>query len=278
MEGLKIPITMPESGAITLVPICDVQLGAQGADERLLRRVIEETNSPHTYYLGLGDYIDAASPSNRQALRSVELYDSIEDLLEQGAEAAVKRFLLAVAGTAGRWLGILEGHHYYTFRDGKTSDQKIADALQAPFLGTSAFIRLLLYDANKLFRGRLDIWCHHGHGWGTKQASPINKLESLIGYFEADIYLIGHYHRRIAIPIDRLYLDKGGRIRNKTAWLICAGSFLRGYQQGSTLGGKPSGGYVERRMLLPAALGSVSIHVDVHRTERHNDVMVSVKV
>lgn len=252
-----------------VMPLGDIQLGAEGCDENKLRGYIEWGIAHNAYFLGMGDYVDVASPSNRLALRSAALYDSVEDALEDAAENAVQRYLKLVAGTEGRWLGLLEGHHFYEFRDGTTSDTRIAQALKAPFLGSCAFLRLRFQGrSSSQERISCTIWCHHGQGGGIKVGAPLTKLENLMHAFDADVYLIGHQHKLVAAPIDQLYMTrrKPFTIRHRTKILACTGSFLRGYTAGSKRGLRAQGGYVERKMLTPVALGGIVLHIRPVRT------------
>ena len=253
-----------------IMPLGDIQLGAEGCDESKLRGYIEWGMKHGAYFLGMGDYVDVASPSNRQVLRSANLYDSVQDALEEAADSAVQRFLKLVKGTEGRWLGLLEGHHYFEFQDGTTSDTRIAQALKAPFLGSCAFLRLKFAGRSKS-QGRTGctIWCHHGQGGGSKVSAPLNKLENLMHAFDADVYLIGHQHKLVAAPIDQLYMTqkKPYTIKHRTKIIACTGSFLRGYTAGSKRGLRAQGGYVEKKMLTPVALGGVMLHIRPVRTQ-----------
>ena len=81
--------------------------------------------------------------------------------------------------------------------------------------------------------------------------------------FDADVYLIGHQHKLVAAPIDQLYMThkKPYRLRHKTKIIACTGSFLRGYSEGSKRGSRAQGGYVEKKMLTPVALGGIVLHI-----------------
>lgn len=266
-----------------LVPLGDIQLGAGGkeageCDTDLLKRTIAWGMEHNAYFLGMGDYVDVASPSNRKALQSARLYDSVLSTLEEAAEEHLQQFLGLVSGTEGRWLGLLEGHHYYSFQDGTTSDTRIASALKTSFLGTCAFVRLRFPRPSGHGFLPLTIWCHHGQGGGIKVSAPLNKLENLVHSFDADIYLIGHQHKVVAAPIQQIYMTRSAKpeLRHHVRYMACTGSYLRGYQESSRQGATPRGNYVERAMLAPVALGSVAFHLQpVHRD--HEDV-VQVKV
>ncbi len=254
-------LTLPYEEVI-IMPIGDVQLGEQGCDEKMLKRNIEWGKEHNAYFLGMGEYIDIASPSNRAKIRSANLYDSVEDAMEEIIQQKVNQFLKIVEGTEGRWLGLLEGHHFWEFRDGTTTDTRIAQALKTVFLGTCAYVRLRFKHGGK--RIACTIWCHHGTGGGQKTSAPLNKLENIMPYFDADIYLIGHQHKKVGAPIDQLYMTHKTpyRIKYRTKIIANTGGYLRGYNLGEKQGGGyPRGGYVERRMLPPVSLGGILLYV-----------------
>jgi hypothetical protein len=253
---------------IKIMPIGDVQLGADGFDRERFKKQIDWGLKNDVYFIGMGDYVDVASPSNRAKLRSSGLYDSVMSALEEKAAETVEEFLSMVKGTKGRWLGMLEGHHFYEFSDGSTSDTKLAEALDTNFLGDCAFVRVRFVRPNSGSSVGLTIWAHHGEGGGIKIASPLNKIENLMPYFDADLYLIGHMHRIVAAPLDQLYMTTGKHLSHRRKMLVCTGSFLRGYLEGSTSGGRAAGTYVEQKMLGPVALGGVLIKAKpVHKSD-----------
>ena len=109
-----------------VVPVGDVQLGAGGVDLDTLRRDIERGLEHDAWFIGMGDYVDVASPSGRRKILAAGFYDSVVSALEGKAEEHIDEFLKVVEGTEGRWLGLLQGHHYYEFGDGTTSDTRSA--------------------------------------------------------------------------------------------------------------------------------------------------------
>lgn len=255
-------LTLPFEETI-VVPIGDVQLGAQGCDTERLKRNIDWGMEHNAYFLGMGEYLDILSPSNRQKVRSMALYDTAEDMLEEITSQKVSEFLQIVRGSEGRWLGLLEGHHFFEFRDGATTDTMIAQALKAPFLGTCAFVRLK-YKVSQTSSITCTIWCHHGVGSGQKAAAPLNRLENIMPYFDADIYLIGHQHKKVATPIDQIYMTRQYpfKLQYRTKIIACTGGYLLGYLQGSTQGRPfPRGTYVEKGMRPPVSLGCILLFI-----------------
>tara|TARA_Y100000310_G_scaffold311529_1_gene357864 strand:- start:240 stop:1091 length:852 start_codon:yes stop_codon:yes gene_type:complete len=255
---------------VTLMPIGDAQVGVEATDLRRLKTHMEwGFHTKHALFLGMGDYVDMASPSNRRTLKAAGLYDTVTDALYAKAVEDIQTFLSATGYTKGAWLGLLQGHHYMEMPNGLTSDMHIATALSAPFLGDSALVRII-FDKHKDVDGlpvKADIWCHHGRGGGASVAAPINYLEKIARGFNADIYLMGHQHKKIAAPIDEIYYSRNGRMLHNTKLLACTGSFLKGYLASSRSDGRPGGTYVEKGMMTPVSLGGIVIELGIVKEE-----------
>ena len=263
-------LTLPYE-EVQVMPIGDVQLGARGTDIDRLKKQIAWANEqtanggPPVYFVGMGDYVDVMSPSNREAWRSARLYDSVRTAMEEKATELEEEFLKLVAGTEGRWLGLLHGHHYFEHDDGTTSDTRIAQRLKAPYLGSCAFVSLSFKSEPPLARTlRCVLWVHHGAGSGLTPQAPLNRLVTVMQYFEADVYLIGHQTKRPVVPVPRIYMsDKPPyRLIARKKILAGTGGFTKGYEAGSKDGrGNAHGSYVEQGMMSPVSLGSVLIKI-----------------
>jgi len=243
-----------------IMPIGDIQHQPEPlADLDRLRRHVDWGMRHDAYFLGMGEYIDLASPSSRKALAGAKTYDVVQDALDEKARELTNDVLQILHPTRGRWLGLLAGHHLWEFQDGDTSDTYLARALGAPFLGDCAMIRCIFEGQGKK-RCSFAIWCHHGAGGGFTLAAPLNKLERVVEYFDADVYLIGHLHKKVAAPMDRLYVNWNcdpPRVEHKTIIVACTGGFMKAYMEGSKRAGRSQGTYVEKKMLMPTALGGI---------------------
>src|SRR5688572_14554853 len=110
----------------------------------MLKRAIEWGVEKGAWFIGMGDYVDAFSPSNRQRIRSAALYDTAQSMIDQKAESLVTElYEEALKPSKGRWLGLLEGHHYHQFSAGMTTDMLLADMLGTKHLGTAAYVRMV---------------------------------------------------------------------------------------------------------------------------------------
>ena len=255
---------IPKFPEAILLPIGDIQYGVEACDlDRLKRHLEWADKKPNAYFLGMGDYVDFGSPSNRGKLRGMlannELYDVVGDGLKDLAERHLEDLKKVLAPTKGKWLGLLSGHHFWEFDDGTTSDTRLADFLEAPFLGSSAIVRMDFPATNSY----TNIFCHHGEGSGALQSAPLNRLEKYMNAWEdVQIFLIAHHHKKVSAKLPRVRPVFDGEVpglKEQQCILAGTGSFLKGYVPGSTDRGRAAGTYVEKKMLRPVTLGAVTI-------------------
>lgn len=260
---------LPSKEALVL-PIGDIQLDPEvrgkprWSDVKRLKQHIQWGIDHDAYYVGMGDYVDVMSPSNRDKYQSAGFYDSVQDALESKAQEVEDELFDILAPTRGRWLGLLEGHHFFPHDDGSTTDTRLAGYLGCPFLGTSAMVEIKFEAKGRHAAPSFVIWAHHGRAGGRLLSTPINQLEGVMKSFDADVYLVGHHHKKVAgkYPLVKAqFANKGGshHLVHKNRILACTGSFLKGYQEYSARGGRAQGGYVEKGMMNPVALGGVVI-------------------
>ena len=240
---------------ITIAPVGDVHLQPVLHADAALREHLKwvEGEFDNVYYIGMGDYIDMASPSNRESIKAARVYDSTRRQFDELADKRVAEFLEIFRGTTGRWLGMLDGHHAWDYSDGSTSDDRIRRGLEAKSLGYCADIeiRFVRADGNGA-RGSVNLWCHHGHG-GRKY--PLGKLAELTGHFpKNDVFLMGHYHHCEHRYFPR-FIRAGSTIVSRPALLGITGGWLKQYST-------EVDDYVERKALPPRGIGGFVFTVE----------------
>lgn len=251
--------------SIQIMAVGDFQMGSAGFDAERLAKHLKWGVDHGVKFYGTGDYLDFLSPSNRRALRNAGLYDTALDLIEEWNEKHMRELADVMKPTTGMWLGMHEGHHYYEFFDGTTTDTRLCNLLKAPFLGTAAITRIPFRDPKNRKRVDCHIWGHHGEGSGS--ANPIHRLLSVApGFPQIDIFVQGHNTQLMARSLDTLEVyGKPGhlKLRNRTQLFVAAGGFMRGYEANSKQGkvGRAQGSYVEKAMMRPSALGGPLITV-----------------
>ena len=244
-----------------LMPIGDVHAFSDDWPAQRFEDHIKWGVDRGAWFLGMGEYLDFTSASQRLILE--DLRDTQHAHLDRLIKGEVERLYTLMAASKGRWLGMLEGHHYHQYLDGTTSDQHLCRLLDAPFLGTSTLlsVRLDMPEENK--GCDVLVFAHHGaaRGGARKQGGKLHRLEDLLSWIEADIYLMGHDHSKVNAPMDRLYRTQGGHLYHRTKIMARTGGWLRGYagKRAVDLGipaAKSRGSYVEQGAMGPSSLGA----------------------
>lgn len=243
----------------TLVPVGDVHFNApMFAKDVFLawcakwaRRIKDGEN---VQFIGLGDYLETFSHSERKALMGV--HESSKSWLDEQVESDVIKLCKLLDFTRGRWVGMLAGNHTYINEDGKALTAMIAERLVARVYGVNAAIRVCLhgkYNTNLSY----DIWAHHGRGGGQLAGSTLNALEKYADGRNCDLCLMGHDHK--LATTSKQVLEIAGmsdcpRIVSKRKTLVRTGSFLKAYEPGKV-------SYIAAMGGNPVTLGTASLRI-----------------
>ncbi|HYE89543.1 MAG TPA: hypothetical protein VEA38_00930 [Terriglobales bacterium] len=279
MELVKydIPWRQGASKPFYLSFLGDIQWSGKGGPtaKDTLKRHIDRCVELGAWYVGMGDYIDFMSPSNRQRMRAAALYDTAEDVIDEKAMDLVHEvFDLFLRPTKGRWIGLLEGHHFSQLKSGDTTDQRLAEMLGARFLGTSAYINLQFCIGTGKYP--VALWVHHGCGGGMTDGAPLTRLDRIAARFEgADVFAMGHTTKspstRIPKPYPNWHAPGGPKLVHRDALLVNTGGFSKSYVEGSMNGRTPRGGYAEQRMLPPSSVGAPILEIRPHIEDRQTN-------
>lgn len=247
---------------IYLIPFGDIHRSAPMCHERKWLEFLEWAKTKkRAYFLGMGDYDDMASASERSILSDKRLHDSSAQTLEKLYLTHTEKFAKEIKFMKGRVIGFMEGNHYAEFPNGTTTTQKLAELLEARYLGVSSFIRLTLkYRAHS---ASIDIWAHHGKGASRLIGGSLNRVQQMGESAEADIYLMGHDHKKSVGLVTKLTLSEGNgqiKLRHKKQLYARTGSFLKGYENNKI-------SYVADMALSPTDLGVVKIELTPKRDQ-----------
>ena len=240
---------------ITLVPFGDIHRSAPLCHEEKWAEWTEyHKGKKNTYFLGMGDYDDMASASERAVLSNRALHDSTIDTIDGLYRSHVDRLCKEIGWMGDKLIGLIEGNHYGELSTGITTTELMCEKLKCKHLGVSSFIRLILKH-DKHHTNAVDIWGHHGLGGGRTAGASINKLENMIKAANADIYLMGHDHKKHIAMQSRLRLSDsraGLSLENRKLVMARTGGFLKGYvnEQSS---------YIADKAYSPVDMGTVTI-------------------
>ena len=249
-----------------IMPIGDIQYTTPSgaADLPRLRRHLAWGMAHDVWFIGMGDFVDFLSPSNRVGYDRAGMYDTATEVVDRASTQLEDEIAEVLLPTKGRWIGLLQGHHYFVHLDGTTSDTRFAKILDGPYLGDCALIRVT-------FRGKTEgsatikLWAHHGHGGGgVLPTAGLNKLyHQKVRYPGVRLFLMGHVPQLGHIVTDGLDVpDRGDpHVIHADTHYVLTGGFARHYQEGSEFAGRAQGGYAEKKMLPPAVLGGALIRL-----------------
>ena len=219
---------------------------------------------PRCLFLGMGDYDDLGSSSERRILLNPDLHESSIKTLEDLYNKHTSAFAKEISFMNGNIIGFIEGNHYGQFANGTTTTQRLSELTKAKYLGVSSFIRLSFSYGKK--RTSIDIWAHHGKGAARLVGGSINRIQQMGEAAEADIYLMGHDHKKAVGMTTKLYLTNGQglELRQRKQLYIRTGSFLKGYEDNRS-------SYVADAAMNPTDLGVVKIEMTPRREQhRHS--------
>lgn len=235
---------------IKIKPIFDVHLGSTACDVQAFKAYLADSDK-NTYFLGGGDLFDSIVVPDKR-------YSKSDDSTEGNAiiDQQVKKGIEILRPYKKKIIGLGLGNHERTViqKCGTNPIQRICEELNVPQLGYSGLLRLSM--RQKKGGGRTVIIRYH-HGWGggsRTQGADLTKYSKDIAYWEADVFLYGHVHRKQTDIVPRLGLS-GDRLISRPKILCICGTYLKTYTRTSD----PT--YSEVCGYPPTMLGGVVVEI-----------------
>jgi len=199
---------------VRIYPLADLHLGERATDETRLDAALDEIDADAGgYWLTLGDncsFINVRDPRFKPDTLAPWLYQAMYDHTDVGLGALQRDELarrIRKRKTLGRkLLAAVEGNHEEDVQRHCEVDsyvgliERIRDTERQLCLGPSGYLVLRFRrqagkdeapSSGNTFTLRLFL----AHGWGAGQGgTPLKKLDDMMRQFDADIYLLGHYH------------------------------------------------------------------------------------
>ena len=231
-----------------------------------LKQYIDLALSHNAYFVGHGDYIDFASPSSRHRLLSSGAYSGpmqkLDDIALELTHQVYEKFLKP---TKGRWVTMLEGHHFWQFKDGTTSDMRLCEMLGAVHGGTECIVEWGIPHTSRkqCIETKFQTWHHHGWG-GGEESSLILKLKKVAADWDGvSAFFMGHMTKMATTFIPKLtaYTGQMPHVHERRVALVGTGGWAKGKIVGLRDGKVPRGNYIEQRGMRPVSLGAPIIHV-----------------
>lgn len=226
---------------IEILPTADTHIGDLLSQEKQFIDFLSGyvLAKEHRYLLLVGDLIN-----NNLRYSVGSPYD---DFLSPSQQKKKVRELLLPVAEAGRIIAATGGNH--EGRTKQTADvditEDICEFLGIPYAEDDGIVHLQT-DA-----GDYTIFFTHGSSGGKKPGAALNNLEALSLNVQADIYVIGHSHRKIAHKAQvRVPNLETGREEMKEQLYVVTGSWVL------------YGGYAKRKQYRPQAIGCTKIIID----------------
>jgi hypothetical protein len=271
VHHLKIP-TCKKNEPIYLIPFGDIHRDSKLCDLDKWHEFLDwakvKSQTSKCLFLGMGDYQDLASFSERHALHAAlqQCHDDTVIMIDELYRERVKIMYNEISFMRGKLIGLIEGNHHAILSNNTTTTQLLAKKLHCQYLGVSAFIRLS-FTGHGGNSAAIDIWAHHGRGASRLTGGSLNAVEQMVMIADADIYLMGHDHRKSVAIRNKLVLTGHNhtRLANKKILMARTGSFLKGYVPGAA-------SYIAHAQLTPTDLGVVKIELTPRRERSTGEI------
>lgn len=243
---------------LKIVPFGDVHRFAPLHAEKIWRKFIDRyKNDKSAYFIGMGDYLDELSTSERKAYINSDYHDSTTQNLSKFYSARAMNFAKEIEFMRGRIVGFCEGNHYVQLPSGETTTNLMCHELETKYLGVKSFIELI-FRIDEHHSNKVIICCHHGEPGGRRSMSSVGKLENMAHTHDADIILQGHDHRKNHIEVETIGIThtQMGKpnVIQKTKYCARTGGFLKGYVDQHQ-------SYIADGNMPPNSLGNVEFHI-----------------
>lgn len=273
----KVPYKLAKNQQILLMPFGDIHYDDKTNRNRL-KTYLEWGLDRGAYFLGTGDYLDFTPESQQKAM--YPLRDGTREFLDNAVLMKAQELLEILKPSIGHWIGMIEGNHTWDFSMGELAatsvDQYLCSVLKCSFFGSSGLIRLHSVNAPKNHpEADCLIYVHHGIGSSRTQGGHLHRVEDLLKWINADIYLMGHSHAKLAAPIDCQCISPDGTQYHRTKVIGRTGGFLEGYVAKEPLGldepvNLSRGSYIERKAYTPTSLGGLCFGIgydEIHNSK-----------
>ena len=243
--------------------IGDLHLYNKGCIESEIDLMVQEIkDDPYAVWIGLGDYADCITAYDPRFDAQEVAPDKRDNFFERLPARIVDDVCTKFEPIAGQCLGLCRGNHEDKMetRHDIALTKDVCENLSTSkhtvrYLDYSAVFDLIFKSKRKKEEAHFKIFCHHGAGFGTTTGGKINKLKKVMTeVIDADIYMMGHSHEQIDLPLVQLYQDENGVLRQKKKLGVITGSYLATYRDGCT-------SYGEKKLYSPVTLGSIAVTV-----------------
>jgi len=247
-----------QSDKFYVVPIGDIHLGNIGCDKHRLKKLVEWISAKdNCYWIGMGDYIDAINISDKRF--DAETVDPKYDIKDLGSIVTHQRndIMKILLPIKDKCIGLHRGNHEEKIRKRYHTDivYEMCESWKIPELRDAAITRLRFIMPNG-HSNTFDLLSFHGNIGGRRGGNKVNRIEDILGYFDVDICLMAHAHKKVTTTLTKAYMSRKEPYSLMTKKCIggVTGSFLGGYQTSQQ-------SYIETGMYPPSDLGTLKVTI-----------------
>jgi predicted phosphodiesterase len=255
------PITFRvASDRFSLLPACCIHypVGEKALLKEWVAAVAETKNA---YTILMGDSLDAARTHYRNHIRGYRDDSNSQESLDDLQKRVIGELAEILKPIRKRIIGAIRGNHYWEFNDATNSEQYLCQLLEVPYLGTLSAIRVVTPSSKEL-----TIFAHHsGGGGGMTVGGDANAMLKQESAWDADVYLMGHTHKRLAfkLPTMKLSSEEKPVIVERSRVFVRCGAFLKGFKPDFPTTSQPHfPSYAEEKAYRPTDLGWVRVDVE----------------
>ena len=243
----RIPYTYGET--IRIHALFDTHYGNRACDIRAFKSFIADDKE--AYWLTGGDNQDSITITDKRYRKTMDVTES-ESIIDEQVDGMTSmlmpykdRGILIGSGNHEQKIARISGTH---------PAKRLAKNLGVPYLGYTWYLRLILTENGA--RGRtVTVLGHHGFGGGSRtRGGSLTKYTNHSSYFDGDVYLYGHDHKRQRDEIDRIGLA-GDKIISKPKVLCLCGTYLK------TFSDTVDPTYSEEFGHPPTAIGNLTLNI-----------------
>lgn len=256
----------PQNPKIRIGVFGDLHDGDKGFSRAHFRRWRDKhAKQPHTYFIGLGDHIEAINARDKRfTLGHIDPKYRMADNLDALINLQMASLMGELEPIKGQLLGIGRGNHEQKLLENTGIDihDIVCQQMGIPDIGYS-FLMLLVLRGEGTGRTRsIRLFGHHGWGGGSRTlGGDKTKVGGKLGEYEADIYLFGHSHQAWDEPKPRIAINNSGRPISKPMIIANCGTFKRSLSDG------PVPTWAETRGFPPQHLGGRVIEIEVLKND-----------
>lgn len=226
---------------VTIWPLGDVHVGAEGSNERAFKRDVERIAAdPSAYWIGMGDYMDCITRHDpRFDTDELASWITVRHLRDV-VTAQRDRFLDLTRPIWGQCLALVAGNHegsvlrHYerdVFRElvgaiqPTSAEPDVPLALEYEGYLRLRFVRPVVVRDKGQPSVTLDAYLHHGYGGGRLMGGKALTLGREAGWHDVDLIIMGHTHAPVAFPSWRRWIDRRGTVRTRRVTALVSGTY-----------------------------------------------------